>query len=49
MQAITDITYRMYKPVFNPVRHLVEADLWRHELYIRVSNICSLLSQREGN
>jgi len=39
MQAITDITYRMYKPVYNPVRHFVEADLWKHELYIRYQMI----------
>ena len=39
MTSITDITSRMYQPIFNPVRHIVEANIARYENYIRVRNI----------
>jgi len=35
MTSITDITSRMYQPIFNPVRHIVEANIARYENYIR--------------
>lgn len=42
MEAITDITFRMYKPRFNRVRHLVEANILKHENYIRYQMVSDM-------
>ena len=43
MTSITDITSRMYQPIFNPVRHIVEANIARYENYIRVLGTSTFL------
>lgn len=39
MEAMTDITFRMYQPYNNPVRAFIEEKLWQSENYIRYQTI----------